>query len=103
MTTRHAGCRSRIVAAASTPSPPGMRTSMSTTSGASDAQAATAAGPSAAVPTTVDPRFEPEQRRDAVPDQLLVVDDEHPHVVGHRRAGSRLGTRTVTAVPVAGR
>ena len=53
--TRTSGWAAVISSVAVRPSPPGMRTSISTTSGRSDATARTAAGPSPASPTTSNP------------------------------------------------
>ena len=79
---------------ASTPSQPGMRKSMSTTSGRSRATSATASSPSAAVPTTVRPGSRSRQRRETLSHGGLVVGDRDPQWLraGAAHAGSRAST-----------
>ena len=77
---------------ASTPSMPGIRTSISTTSGARRATSSIACLPSAASPTTVEVRLRVEDHAKAHPQQLLIV-DEHDARRHHRAPDLRLADR----------
>ena len=91
-----------ISLAASSPSIPGIRTSISTTSGRSAAACATAAAPSAASPATVMPSAVSSITQNPGSHQLLVVDHEHPDRVGPRFRSHRAGSRAATANPSPG-
>ena len=71
-----------MAAVASMPSTPGMRTSMSTTSGRRAAVMLTPAAPSPASPTTVMSVFGLEDHPEAHPHQRLVIDEQDPDHAG---------------------
>ena len=63
---------------ASRPGRLGIRTSSRTTSGMVSTARSVAAMPSPASPTTSMSRLDAEQHGQAAPEELLVVDDDHP-------------------------
>ena len=67
---------------AATPSPPGIRRSISTTSGGSARAAATASAPEAASPTTVEVGLGVEHAAQPGPHDRMVVDEQHPDHAG---------------------
>ena len=77
ISTLHGSPAATMSRVASMPSWPGIRTSMSTTSGRSAEHMETAAVPSAASPTTSISVFGVEDQAEAHPDEGVVVDQEH--------------------------
>ena len=71
---------------ASMPSMPGMRTSMSTTSGARSAHRATASTPSAASPPDLEALGRVDDHPQPGADEVLVVGEEHADAHAHRTA-----------------
>ena len=85
-----------MAAVALTPSRPGIRMSMRTTSGRSRRMTARAASPSPAVPTTVISGSEASRRGETGAYELLVVDD---HDGDHRGRSEPTGRLAVTRNP----